>query len=285
MKKPIVYFNCLLFIILSILILNGCRKLDLKSNPEQRIIITSPEVAEIVAAVQGVDNIVGVTYECDYPRILLEKPKVGSFGRIDMEKIVTLEPDLIFTSGLEQNRITSDLQKLGFSVVQIYPRSVDELLDSIILIGDKIGVRQSAVSLVDSLKQEIEILQEQIPENRPRVYIEIYNDPLMSVSDSSFLGELIELSGGNNIFTTLPRDYSRVNQEDIIRSDPEIIILTFCGLAENDIKTRKGWSEISAVRNSRIYTPDDIDPDLIVRASPRIIEGIVRLKEIFNEKN
>jgi iron complex transport system substrate-binding protein len=120
--------------------------------------------------------------------------------------------------------------------------------------------------------------------NLPRVYIEIYGNPIMSVSDESFVGELITFAGGNNIFPKLPRDYSRINPEEVINNDPEIIILTYPGMTKEQVVQRKGWEVITAVKTGRIYTTSDIDPDVILRASPRIIEGLAGLIRIFHEK-
>ncbi|MCB5269350.1 MAG: ABC transporter substrate-binding protein, partial [Candidatus Cloacimonadaceae bacterium] len=112
------------------------------------------------------------------------------------------------------------------------------------------------------------------------VYLEIYRDPLMSVSDKSFVGELIEIAGGNNVFDTLERDYSRVNPETVIAAKPDIMI---CFSQDNlpNILSRKGWQVIPALQDSMIFFEDSIDPDLIQRAGPRIIEGIMALEKIY----
>ena len=132
---------------------------------------------------------------------------------------------------------------------------------------------------------EIEKISQNNSDNSPQVYVEIYNDPIMSVSDKSFVGEVIQISGGDNVFAELPRDYSRVKAEDVINADPEIIILT-CPpeFTAESIKIRKGWEVISAVKNDRIYTALDIDPDLIIRATPRIVEGMKQLQKIINDE-
>jgi iron complex transport system substrate-binding protein len=115
------------------------------------------------------------------------------------------------------------------------------------------------------------------------VYIEIYGEPLMSVSDSSFVGQLLQAAGGKNIFSTLPRDYSRISPEKVIAADPQIIITTYPGVTKAQIAARKGWQNISAVQNGRIYTIQDIDPDIILRASPRFVQGIAKLQELIHE--
>ena len=104
----------------------------------------------------------------------------------------------------------------------------------------------------------------------------------MSVSDKSFVGELIELAGGDNVFDTLERDYSRVKAEQVIQANPDIMICYSHDTMEN-ILARKGFSRIPAIRTRSIYFEEDINPDLIQRAGPRSIQGIRELARIFEE--
>jgi len=271
------------FLFVAVIFLVGCSKAEQQAG--NRYIITSPEIAEIVYLLQGASNIVGVTIECDYPANLQEIGKVGNFGKVDFEKIISLDPTIVFTSGLEQELLTTELEKLQIPTAQFYPKSIDDMISSIREIGKLIGVEKRSNFVADSLKAEIEKISQNNGADSPTVYVEIYNNPIMSVSDRSFVGEVIQKAGGNNIFSELPRDYSRVKAEDVINADPEIIILT-CPpevTAEN-IKIRKGWEVISAVENDRIYTALDINPDLIIRATPRVIEGMKKLQKIFKDE-
>ncbi|MBT5420168.1 MAG: ABC transporter substrate-binding protein, partial [Candidatus Cloacimonetes bacterium] len=205
--------------------------------------------------------------------------------KVDYEKIISLDPSIVFTSGLEQELLTSELEKLQIPTAKFYPNSIDDMILSIREIGKLIGVEERANFVADSLMIEIEKISQNNSDNSPQVYVEIYNDPIMSVSDKSFVGEVIQISGGDNVFAELPRDYSRVKAEDVINADPEIIILT-CPpeFTAESIKIRKGWEVISAVKNDRIYTALDIDPDLIIRATPRIVEGMKQLQKIINDE-
>ena len=256
-------------------------------KPEKpRYIITSPEVAEIIVLIQGTDNIVGITIECDYPPELGRIAKVGNFGKVDFEKVIELKPTIVFISGLEQKHLAAELNKLNIKTELIYPKSVVEMISSIRKIGKLIDKEKRANFIADSLQTQINLLTYSTDSTHfLKVYIEIYGNPVMSVSDSSFVGELIKIAGGDNIFCKLPRDYSRVNPEDIINANPEIILLTYPGVTSAQVKNRKGWEVISAVKEDRIYTTEDVNPDLILRASPRIIEGIKQLQKVFYESN
>ncbi len=308
-----------------VLIIISCNAPQKKSE-SPRYIITSPEVAEIIALIGGTENIAGVTTECNFPPELKEIPKVGTFGKVDFEKIIELEPTIVFISGLEQKHLAAELNKLNIKTELIYPKSIAEMISSIRKIGKLINKEKRANFIADSVKTELtniadlsrrsetkpdstsltnstsstdstnstiakvnvkEPLREKpfarsFP-NSPKVYIEIYGSPIMSVSDNSFIGEVIQIAGGDNIFAHLPRDYSRIKPEDVILANPEIILLTYPGISAEQIKERKGWNVISACKTNRIHTVEDIDPDLILRASPRIIEGIKLLQKAFYE--
>jgi iron complex transport system substrate-binding protein len=270
-----------LVLLLGLVLILSC-SIEREEDTSPRYVVTSPEVGEIIYALQGSTNIVGVTAEVNYPVELASLPKVGEFGAVSREKIIALRPSIVFTSGLEQEMLARDLNKVGIKTVMIYPKSIPELLAGIREIAGHLEMQEKGIVLADSLQLQIEGLRYS-GQQRPRVYLEIYGNPIMSISRNSFIGEIVELAGGDNIFDSLPRDYSRVRAEDIIDRDPEIIILTYPGLTPGEVKTRKGWQNITACLDDRIYGIEDIDPDIILRAGPRITEGISLLKRMFHE--
>jgi len=274
----------IIFLILIGIIIVCCSKTETEiTTLKPSLIILSPEVAEIVCAIGGEENILAVTNECDYPGILKSKEKVGSFSSPNIEKIIALHPDMIFISGLEQDVVKAQLKKLGLSVYQFYPKNVDELLLIFEKIGRLIGKEKSASEIIKNFRKELNAIP--MPTTKPKVYIEIYNKPLMTVSSNSFVGDLIEKSGGENIFPTLPRDYCRVSAESIVKRNPDIIIITCPAVTKAKIKNRLGWGRVNAIKYDRIYTVEDIDSDLLIRAGPRSIKGIKILSKIFQDFN
>ena len=275
-------FKKAIYLVLILMFLAGCQQQN-KSMEHDRYIVTSPEVAEILAVLGAAENIVGITQECNYPNSLENIEKIGNFGKVDFERIIELESTLVFTSGLEQDALSLELEKLNIAVEKIYPQSVSELMSSILKIGTLVGRKERAEFIVDSLRTDLQKIKENQNLNNPQIYVEIYGDPLMSVNKESFVGELVTLAGGVNIFSDLPREYSRIDAEKVIEANPEIIILTYPGILAEDVQQRKGWEVISAVKNRKVYSAADIDPDLILRASPRCIKGIKQLKKAFCE--
>jgi iron complex transport system substrate-binding protein len=269
------------FLLLFAVLISAACQQQKTSSTTPRYVITSPEVAEIVYLLNGGESVVGVTSEIDYPLFYDELPKVGRFGAISLERIIALNPTLVFTSGLEQEKLSSDLNKADIETMLVYPQSIEEMLSSITRIAAKIGIVERGKVVADSLRNEIEKIRYG-GESRPSVFVEIYGNPVMSISENSFIGELVTLAGGKNIFSELPREYSRIRQEEVIIADPEIIIVTYPGVTAEQIKDRKGWQNIKACQNKRIYTVKDVNPDLILRAGPRVIEGLRLLQELFH---
>ncbi len=268
-------------IIIIILFTFSCKQSE--KNQKKGIVVLSPEVAEIICALNAENEITGITAECNYPPSLQQKKIVGSFSSIDKEAIIALNPRLIFCSSLEQESIALDLKNLGFQVEVIYPKGINAMFSDIERIGTLIRRKEAAGKLVKDLKEE----REKIKANsqgklRPKVYLEIYRNPLMSVSDSSFVGELIETAGGDNIFPRLERDYARINPEAVISAKPDIMICYSQDTLENIIN-RKGWQNIPAIQKRKIFFEKDINPDLIQRATPRCIEGMKILSKLFED--
>lgn len=265
--------------LLLLLTLSSCTKQ--KQSQERRYVVLSPEVAEIMAALDLTSDIVGLTEECTFPKEFASIPKVGKFGMLRKEAVMKLEPEIIFTSGLEQDAITQELMKLNYQVVSVYPRSLEDMYAAIINIGEVTDRVERSKILVSELKATIKNTTDKTSKMiKPKVYIEINRDPLMSVSDQSFVGQVIEAAGGDNIFPTLERDYARVSAEDVIKAAPDIIICYSQDSLSNIIQ-RKGWQNIPAIKNGVIYTEKDIDPDLIQRAGPRVRLGIKKLNDLF----
>lgn len=266
-----------LFLLL-ILMLQSCS--NSSKTEVARYVVLSPEVAEILCAIGAADQIVGITEECTYPSDLAGKQIVGKFGALDREQIIALKPSIIFSSALEQEAIAAEFTKLGYRVESFYPESIDDLLIGIRHLGLITDHGEAAASLADSLSTFISGMKHTTPQIRPKIYLEIYRDPLMSVADSSFVGQLIETAGGDNIFSSLERDYARIKTEAVIQEAPDIMICYSQDSLES-ILNRKGWQDIPAIKNKRIYFDQDISPDLIQRAGPRIIQGLQRLREII----
>lgn len=242
----------------------------------------APSTTEILFALGLGNEVTGVSSYCNYPSDAKKKTNIGDFSHPNMEKIISLKPDYIFCTGLEQAPAVEELRRLGFNVYVSDPRTVEELFRSIRDIGSITGKEKEAGALIGSMKGDIEQIREKVklipPHDRVSVFVEIWHEPLMTAGKGSFIDELIYLAGGVNVAHDVPRPYCYFSAEKVISLDPGCIIMTYMDkeaplkLVEN----RFGWSDIKAVKNKRVF--NDINPDTLLRPGPRITEG---LKEIY----
>jgi iron complex transport system substrate-binding protein len=257
-------------------------KHSISSEKRLRIISLAPSTTEILFALGLDKEIMGVSQFCNYPKEAQSKERIGTFSEPNIERILSLKPDIIFCTGLEQIVIIEKLRQLNLNMCISDPSDIKGLFDSIEEIGELTDKKDAAQILIRKMKADIEsvtLITKKIPENnRLKVFVEIWHDPLMTVGNSSFVDELIRLAGGINIANDTKRPYSVFSPEEVIRRNPDCIILAYMDQpgGPDIVKSRLGWRDISAVKNNRIY--NDINPDLFLRPGPRVTEG---LKEIY----
>lgn len=250
---------------------------------QQRVVSLVPSVTEILFALGAEENLVGVTTFCDYPEEARLKQKVGDFSNPSVERILGLDPGLVFATAPEQLRIAEELEDLGVRTEMVHPESIDEVLQSIKKIGETVRAGERAEELVSKLRRERSVIQDRTRkvDRRPRVYVEVDVNPLFTAGRGSFMNELIELAGGENIVeSNLP--YLTVNPEIVIAGDPEIIVLAYPG-TKDEVTSRAGWQGVSAVKTKSVH--DDLDPNLITRPGPRCIEGALELFKKFHPED
>ncbi len=249
-----------------------------------RYISLAPSTTEILFALGLNKEIVGVSTFCNYPEEARLKTKIGDFSQPNLEKIVSLRPDYIFCTGLEQAPVIAELKRLNLKVYVADPSNIAELFNTINDIGKITNKANEARELIKQMTKDIDAVRamaEQIPpEKKIKVFIEIYYEPLMAAGKGSFIDELVGIAGGINISHDLSRPYSIFSSEKVVSLNPGCIIMAYMD-KESPLKlveSRFGWNNIDAVKNKKVF--NDINPDLLLRPGPRITQG---LKEIYRK--
>jgi iron complex transport system substrate-binding protein len=259
------------------------RKVDVPLEP-RRIVCTSPEITEVLFAVGAGDRVVGVVRGCDWPPAARELPLVGDFSNVSLERVVALRPDLIITTGHEQERMLAQLERLDVPIVAFLAKDIASVRRNVVAVASLVGEEENGAALVAELDRELAAVEKAVSaiprEKRPRVFLEISPEPLMTVAEGSFVDEAIVFAGGVNVGADLPRPYSRVDPEAVIAADPQVIVLCHGSATLTAVGARTGWSRISAVRAGRVY---DVNPDIVLRAGPRLGEGVAALHALFYE--
>ncbi|MCK9615048.1 MAG: cobalamin-binding protein [Candidatus Omnitrophica bacterium] len=258
-------------------------------NKQLRIISLAPATTEILFALGLDKEIVGVSEFCNYPKEAEAKEKIGTFSRPNIEKILSIKPDLIFCTGLEQSPVIAKLKQLNLNIFVSDPKNINELFQSIREIGKLTNKEKESTALIDSMRIRIEKINSQVSriskERKQKVFIEIWYSPLTTVGRGSFINELIEFSGGVNITSDIKSAYSSVTSEVVLKRNPDCIILAYMGNLSpiEQVMARPGWNNIAAVKNKRVY--NDIDPDTLLRPGPRIVEALYGLhKKLYPDE-
>jgi len=187
-----------------------------------------------------------------------------------------------------QEEVVNTLRGMGYKVLVLDPDNIDDILKDIVLVGRATDRNIEAAILVNNLRHRIDAVVSKVAgaTSTPKVYYEVWYDPLWSVGSESWEHELIEKTGGINIFADQSLKYFETSSEAIIERNPDIMIFPlghgggspFWG-SFDQVKARPGWDAISAVQNDRLYT---IDADIINRPSPRIVDALETLAEIIH---
>jgi iron complex transport system substrate-binding protein len=223
------------------------------------------------------DCLVGVTDRCDYPPRAKDIEQVGGFGAPNMERLLALSPDLVIATGLERPDTTVILRRSGIRMLWVKTGSFSGLFEALLEIGREVERPQRAVELVAAMEADLQEIAEShrhVPaDRRPRVFVELWNDPLTTAGAGSFVDELITRAGGLNVARELDSAYPTVNPEKVVEWDPDVIVLGYMNPEEPNeaLAGRIGWSKVAAVRSGSVIS--DIPSDLFLRPGPRVIEG------------
>lgn len=249
-------------------------------KPAQRIVSLSPAHTETLFTVGAGEQIVGNTDYCDYPEAAKSIQKVGGYSAdsISVETIVSLKPDLVLAESLIQTATVDALVQANLPVFVSSASSYEDVFNNIIQAGKFTGHDQEAQELINSMNERIEKVQEKvkdIPEaDRPKVFWEVWDEPLMTVGPNTFLDRLIREAGGINIFSDALVDYPSISAEEVIKRNPDFIMGPGTMSEQLDtekLATQPGWENVNAIAKEQIVLLDD---NISSRPGPRIVDAI-----------
>ncbi len=254
------------------------RKVIIPDNP-LRVVSLAPSITEIIFALEQEYRLVGVTRFSDFPKAAKKLPKVGSYVHLDLEKIVSLKPDLcIAIKDGNPRAVVNRLESLGIPVYAVNPRNLKTVMKTLTEIGIFLNAGEKANSVVQDMKSRIQRVKTKTANvtYRPRVFFQIGIAPIVSVGTDTFAHELIELAGGKNL-SKGPIPYPRFSKEQVLSLSPEVFIIT--SMSRNTIfeRVKKEWSKwpsLPAVRYQRIHLEDS---NLFDRPTPRLVDGLENL--------
>ncbi len=248
--------------------------------PPKRVVSLAPSLTEMVYALGAGPQLVGVTTVCNYPEAARRLPKIGGMedGGVDLEKVLSLKPDLVIAIGLFQSNTVDALRRLGLRVEVVPSQTVEDVFAAAGRLGTLLGREAAAKKLTADLGRRIDRVRKAtaaLPKaRRPRVFYQVWDQPLMTATRGTLIGRLIDLSGGANVFDDLSGQYVQVSPEAVLERDPQVVLAPTTHASRVDPKIlakAPGLAGVTAVRTGRVYV---LDGDLVSRAGPRIAEAL-----------
>lgn len=242
----------------------------------ERILALSPHACETLYAIGAEHQLVGAVAYCDYPAAARALPRVGSYNRINVEAAIALKPTLAIVMNAQVPG-AERLRELGVRVVASYPESVGAVLEEIRFMGRLTGREAAAQRLAGSLQARLHRLLQQRPATPVPVFYEVWAEPLLTAGKQTFIDDLLRQVGMRNVFGEVELEAPRVNIEAVVRAAPQVVLIPS---EKRDVKARTAFWRKWLGEDVRVLS---IDPDLVHRPGPRLLDGMELLAKMLAE--
>ena len=247
------------------------------SVPAQRIISLAPHATELLFAVEAGDRLVGTVEHSDYPPAAQRIRRIGGYNALDLEAILALQPDLVIGWRTGNNPVQLEkLQALGLPVFISEPRQLQDIPNTAKRLAMLAGTSRQAKVFIQEFEQQYVSLNQRYAKRRPvKLFYEVWHQPLITINGEHLISDLIRLCGAVNVFADVPALAPTVSIEAVIGVAPDIIVTGVHHAERNEWRADwQRWHLLPAVVHDQLYF---IDPDLIQRHGPRILQGAEQL--------
>lgn len=258
------------------------RTMEFSKKP-RHIISLNPSATEILYALNVKESMAGVTQFCPFPELLEEKENIGTILDPDVEKIISLEPDLVFAT-VEGNKKTSidNLRRAGAKVFVLDEiHSFDDIEKRINTMGEILQEQRESDQLILRMKKKIDSIRQKVgKKKRLKVFLQLGSDPIVTVNKNTIINDVIVLAGGENIAKDASIRYPRYSIESVVDHNPDAIIVASMGkYGEEALRKWRTYKSLKAVQNNNIHI---IDSSLVCHMGPRLVQGIEEIAEFLH---
>lgn len=246
--------------------------------PPERIVSLSPAETEILFALGLKTRIVADSAWCTWPPEAKLLPHIGDMTT-SVEMVAAQRPDLVVGSSSANLPAIRQIEKAGIPCFAVDPNSLEEVKSAILSLGKITATSDHARQIVQEMDRKIEQARKLIPSYHPRVLMILQTDPLWVVGSGTFLDEIITQAGGNNITHSQGKGFVGCAPEKIVALKPDIILTAPQYAAK--VKAIQGWSDLPAVRNGAVYTPEQ---DPLMRPGPRLADAFVNMVKLLHQQ-
>jgi len=242
-------------------------------EPAKRIVTLSPGATELMFAAGAGDKVVAVVNYSDYPPAALKLPLVGNHTRIDLEALLAFKPDLVVTwvTGNPPAQVEL-LHELGVPLFSIEPRTFEGVSSVIERLSVLAGTEKEGFAEAERFRKGIAEISEKYLSAEPiPVFYQVWETPLMTVSNDHLIGKVLQLCGGINVFGDMPRLVPRISAEVVLQADPHVILAgSVEGASDDELDHWKDYSGMSAVARGNLFF---VPASPISRPTPRLLEA------------
>lgn len=245
------------------------RRVELPAPP-QRIVTLLPSLTETVCALQACAKLVGVDRFSNWPASVDKLPKLGGLEDTQIERIVSLKPDVVLAAG--SSRAIDRLEALGLRVVALEPKSLQDTQRVIGKIAEVLGDADAGSALWQRLNVRIDAAAARVPNSLrgQKVYVEVASAPY-AAGESSFIGETLARLGMGNAVPAALGPFPKLNPEYVVRAQPDIVMAAQNALAE--MPSRPGWNGLRALREQRACGFVTERWEVLIRPGPRLADA------------
>lgn len=247
----------------------------------QRVISLGPAITEELYILGVEAKLVGCTVYCQRPPKAKEKEKVGTALEVNLEKVVSLKPDLVLATSLTNPEAKEKLANLGIKVIT-FPevRSFSQICEHFLELGRIVGKEKEAVEIIGIAKDKVGSIKKRTQNlQRPKVFIQIGTRPLVTATGDSFINDFIELAGGIN--STQGSKNMLYSRERVLVDNPDVIIIVTMGIdGDGEKRIWQQFQSLKAVKNNQIYI---LNPDRVTSPTPLIfVETLEEISRILH---
>ncbi|MBC3248052.1 cobalamin-binding protein [Pseudomonas lurida] len=238
----------------------------------ERVVSLAPSLSEIVAELGAANVLVGVLDGGDRPAALAHVPSVGHYGQLDMERLLSLRPDLILLwPGSVGPAQREQLQRLNIPVYVAEPHSLEQLTTQVQAIAEQLGRAEAGRQLAAQLRQRLVELRQRYQRAEPlRVFYQVWDQPLYTVGGGQIISDALTVCGARNVFDDLKLPAPQVSIESVLQRDPEMILV-------GDQAQKAAWKVWPTMAERVRQVPDKG----LERPSGQMLEAVGRLCQVI----
>ena len=250
------------------------------SKSPERVICYSPELLEILFALDLEEVLIGRSSYCNFPEEALLIPEMGDLFSLDLESLVDAKPDLVLLSSMSDEAAVNSIKNQGIPVLALdSDASADGVYSYIRALGAVFDEKDRAEKLCQEMQESIDFIMDKVAkEKKPTVYFVVgYGEFDSGATGDTFLGQLLEMAGGENVAADSSNWMYTI--EELMISDPDIVICSQFFDMKEGLMAAPGYKDLSAVLEGRIF---EVDENIFFRQGPRMVEAVEVLARIFH---